>query len=238
VSLTNVEFVADMIELNDTGMEIIRQSLGGNPLQFVVPSYRNYAFNPTGLTASTTTQISMPIPAKFSSLKSIFVMIRDVGTGVAGSFPFSSVTLGNNMNYYFRVGSQILPPKAPYSVPEAFAELAKAMASIADINYLANVEMAYYSLNATVANTDTGFTGIGSGCFAIGLDCENYPNASKSDIFAGMNTNSSDIYFVYNITTLGAAAYINNAVPNPRFDSFALFDQIIIFENSTAYVKF
>jgi hypothetical protein len=53
------------------------------------------------------------------------------------------------------------------------------------------------------------------------------------------NTNPSDIYFVYNITTLANASYLGGAIiPNPRFDSFALFDQIIIFENSTAYVKF
>lgn len=233
IQLDNVEFVASMIELNDMGMEIIRQSLGGNPLQFVVPSYRNYQFVNPAVANNGSLNINVPIPAKFSSLKALYCSIRDK-LNTPTFFPFSSVTGGTFLNYSFRIGSLILPPKFPYSIAECYAELAKAMSSISDINYLANVDMPYYGLSASIAPGDTtlGCTQTGSGCFYIALDCENYPNASKSDIFAGMNTNASDIYLNYvGTNSTGGAITL-------RFDAYALFDQLLIFENSTCYVKF
>jgi len=42
IALSNVEYVANYIELSDVAMGMIQQSLQGQPLQFVVPSYRNY----------------------------------------------------------------------------------------------------------------------------------------------------------------------------------------------------
>ena len=229
LTLNNVEFVAHMLELNDTGMEIIRQSLNNNPLQFVIPSYRNYQFTTPQLGAGQNI-INMPIPAKFSSLKSIFCSIRDKGTNTPTFFPYSSVTGGTFNNYYFRIGSLILPPKFPYNTTEAYAELAKAISSISDINYLANVDQPYYIMSTSTAPSDVGLNNSGSGCFFLGLDCENYPNASKSDIFAGMNTNNSDIYLAYTFTAAGNITL--------RFDAYALFDQLLIFENNTCYVKF
>jgi hypothetical protein len=88
----------------------IQQSLNGNPLQFVVPDYRNYQGS-CGLTNGTGSQYSFPIPAKFSSLKSLFVMCRPKGTGTATFFPYSCNVNGIT-DYYFRVGLQIMPSKA------------------------------------------------------------------------------------------------------------------------------
>jgi hypothetical protein len=51
----------------------------------------------------------MPIPAKFSSLKSIFVCVRD--SAVAPKlkyFPFSCNKFGISQ-YFFRIGAQVLP---------------------------------------------------------------------------------------------------------------------------------
>ena len=78
-----------MIELSDNAMNIIRESQNGQPLQFVNPDYRNYQYNFS--LAASTTQITMPIPAKFSSLKSIFVTARDTAKscGVLTFFPYS-----------------------------------------------------------------------------------------------------------------------------------------------------
>ena len=45
-------------------MEIIRESQNGQILQFCNPDYQNFAFNYS--LAAATTQVTMPIPAKYS----------------------------------------------------------------------------------------------------------------------------------------------------------------------------
>jgi len=78
ISMTSVEYVANFIELGDNAISMIYDSLQGSPLQFVVPDYRNYQFS-YSLVQNVQTGVNIPIPAKFSSLKSLFVMCRDQG---------------------------------------------------------------------------------------------------------------------------------------------------------------
>ena len=62
-----------------------------------------------------------------------------------------------------------------------------------------------------------------------------YKNA-RSTIFAGRNSNTDDIYF--NVT-FGLSATSPNAAPtNIKFDTCAMFDSVIVFENNTCYVIF
>ena len=77
----------------------------------------------------------------------------------------------------------------------------------------------YYSTSAT-----------NSGSFYVGLDLENYSNADKGAIFSGWNSNTDDIYFIGSFTAPAAVT--------ARFDSFALFDTVLVFENGTVYVKY
>jgi hypothetical protein len=72
---------------------------------------------------------------------------------------------------------------------------------------------------------------VNSGSFYIGLDLENYAGSSKENIFAGYNSNTDDIYCVMNFAAQGAAI-------TTRFDAFALFDTVVVFDNNTAYIKF
>jgi hypothetical protein len=81
-----------------------------------------------------------------------------------------------------------------------------------------------------LANADNVLN-VNSGSFYIGLDLENYAGSSKDNIFAGYNSNTDDIYCVMDFAAQGAATTV-------RFDSFALFDTVVVFENNTAYIKF
>jgi hypothetical protein len=228
ISVTNVEYVGNFISLNDQAVGMIYSSLQGQPLQFVVPDYRNYQFNQT-LTNGTASQINFGIPSKFSSLKSIFATIRDQGTGNATYFPCSSVSKGIS-DYYFRVGSQIMPLKNPSTLPEMFSELLKAVGSMSDLNHHPAIDNYTYTLVNSEQNGDTVINK-NSGSFYIGLDLESYANSDKSSIFQGYNSNTDDIFLVINFSGAGAT---NNC----RFDAFALFDSVVVFENNTAYVKF
>jgi hypothetical protein len=222
-------------------MSLIYESIAGRPLQFVYPDYRNYQYSNTGLVYNTLTQLQVPIPAKFSSLKSLFLTFRDQ-YNIATYFPYSSVTKGL-VDYQFRIGASVMPSKAPTStingVPAAsyvehFAELLKAIGNISDLMHTPSIEKASYTLPTSIALNDTNAATCttSSGSFYIGIDLENYAAASKDSLFAGMNTNTDDIYCVAN--------FINPVAGNPniRIDCYALFDCVFICENNTAYVRF
>jgi hypothetical protein len=244
ISITNCEYVANMIELADSAMSIIYGNLGGEPLQFVVPDFRNYQFSQT-LTQDVNTQVTMPIPAKFSSVKSIVVVSRDKGTGANQYFPFSCVTCGIT-DYQFRIGASVMPSKPPSTLCEMYAEVIKAFGSVGDINYQPSIDRRSYTgllTSATgaantlskvslqyVGDSNTAVSGISSGAFYVGLDLENYSSAPKDTIFAGYNTNTDDIFYIGNYTT--------SATGNVRFDAFANFDCVVVCENNTCYVKF
>ena len=227
IGITNCEYIANFIELSDSAMSMVYSSLQGQPLQFVVPDYRNYQF--ASALQNAITQVAMPIPAKFSSLKSLFITCRESGNiNTATFFPYSCVTR-TITDYTFRVGSQLMPTKAVNTIQEMFSEVLKASGSMSDLSYQPSIEKASYSLVASVANNAGG--SVHSGSFYIGLDLENYATAPKDTIFAGYNSNTDDIYAIMTFPAQGG-------VVNTRFDAFALFDEVIVFENGTAYVRF
>ena len=230
MKITNCEYVANLIELSDVAMGMIQSSLNGQPLQYVVPDYRNYQFSAPGLT-NTAQQIQFPIPAKFSSLKSIFVTQRDK-LATLNYFPLSSTKNGIT-SYYFRVGANIYPQKAPEKLPEMFSEVVKAIGSMSNLDHHPSIEKTTYTLDVSPqANSSLLMTNTSSGSFYIGIDLENYANSSnyKESVFSGYNSNTDDTYCVINLTPAVAT--------NLRLDAFALFDEVIVFENNTAFCRF
>lgn len=230
-NIANCELVCNMIELSDEAMGMVSSGLQGNPLQFCFNQYRNYQTT-LAVTNATTTQANFSIPAKFSSLKSLFVTQRDKGTGAVTFFPFSSVANGI-LSYYFRVGAQILPPKYPTKLPEMFAEVLKTVGSIADLNHQPSIDLSSYQLTTSPAlaiATDAGYNASSSGSFYIGLDLENYSSASKDSIFAGYNTNSDDIFCVVD--------FVSQFTGTLRFDAFAMYDCLLVCKDGVAYITF
>jgi hypothetical protein len=235
MTITNCEYIGQFIELNDTAMSIISNSQQGQPIQYVFQDYRNYQYSTTLGQSSTT--VTMPIPAKFASLKSLFVCAREnANISTLTYFPLSCNKF-KIASYFFRIGATVLPSKVPDSVNEMFIEVCKAIASISDLNHHPSIEYVSYSQDNSVANatdsgkvsgdvsiaTGTAFMGtssVNSGSFYVGLDLENYANSDKSQIFAGWNSSTDDIYYIPTF-----AAQTNATVV--RFDSFALYDSLL-----------
>jgi hypothetical protein len=257
--LSNVEYIGTFIELGDVAMEMIQSSLEGQPLQFVFNDYRNYQYN-YAIPVNTNLQVQFPIPAKFSSLKSLFVLPRDQGTGAWGYYPFSTPNFGMT-EYYWRVGPTIMPAKAPNTYSEMYSEFIKAVGSMSDILFSPNIEKVSYqqfnSLPNTVTADGNSATNIGSCRFGIGIDLELYQASDKSSVFAGWNSNTDDIFCVMNYNTnntnpliignsSNGTTNLSNmntwitaaAAQNMRFDAFAMFDSVLVFENGTAYVRY
>jgi hypothetical protein len=226
-NLYNVEYVSEFLELPDSAIQAIESS-SSNPMQMVFPDWRSFTHSAT-LGNNVDTQISMPIPAKFSSLKSIVVNQRQT-LGEVQKYPLSSGTMGL-VSYTFRIGSEVLPSSAPTNTVDFFTEACKCFGSIADINYQPSVDLDSYTQVAplTIDGLDDFFT-VDSGSFLAGIDLETYQNVDKSAIFAGMNTNTSDIFYqpVHKLNGGGSIYYT----------AFANLDTVLVCENGVAYVRY
>lgn len=223
---SGVNYAGEFLELPDSAIAAIK-SASSSPLQMVVPSIRSYTNSAAIVTAGT--QVSFPIPAKFSSLKSIVVATRSTA-GTAAQYPSSHCRFGFQ-NYNFRVGSEVLPSTAPTSLPEVYCEAVKCFGSLADLQLQPSIDNTSFALD--VPNTIAGLTEAStedSGSFLTGIDLEVYQNADKASIFAGTNTNTSDIFYIVNHTPASNVTILQTA--------FANFDQVLVYENGVCYSRY
>jgi hypothetical protein len=222
--LTNIELVCNMIELSDTGLSIVNNAIGNQPLQWVCRDYRNYSQNIILNNADTT--VSIPVPAKFNSLDSLFFSFRPNANGALG-FMSNESTRFSMLEYFFRIGSRTIPAKNPNSPAEMFSELLRAFGCVSDVNHETNVSKTSYEKNVAAVITGAGTPASENviGSFYVGLDLESYANTNISDgVYTGTNTSSDDIFFVPRFAA-------NTANTNVRVDSYALYDQLILISN-------
>jgi len=246
-----VEYIGEFLELPDSAIAAVKAG-SSSPLQMVLPDWRAYTFSTTLSTAST--NVSMPIPAKFSSLKSIVVNQR-FSTGATGYYPVASGRYGLSQ-YTFRVGAETLPSNPPTVLADIFNETAKCFGSIADVNYQPSIDLQSFApddaltvapaTGAFQASYDVAGTNAlpvaissyadgqtrNSGSFAVGIDLESYMAADKSSIFSGMNTNTSDIFFQPTYLAMSSGTPVINLT------AFACYDAVLVCENGVAYTRF
>jgi hypothetical protein len=131
-----------------------------------------------------------------------------------------------------------------------FSELTKAIGSMSDLHFTPSIRKTSYLMSQSVPNTlaleANNASSITSGSFYVGIDLENYVASSKDTIFAGWNSNTDDIYFIGNYNTSQSVApnynlnYSGAALPTAtiRYDAYAHYDSLIIFDRGTAYVQY
>jgi hypothetical protein len=231
----NLAYCGEFLELSDSVISAIRAG-SSNPIQMVLPSWRTYT-NSAQLPHNTAVQVSFPIPAKFSSLKSILVATRS-SSGVNQFFPSSHCAFGvggaNSTGYQFRIGAEVVPSTQPSTFAEIYNEAIKCFGSVADMQNQPSIDLGAFELNAP-SDAGTGtivpYT-INSGSFIIGIDCEVYQNVDKASIFAGLNTNTSDIYAIINYYqgTGSTVTALQTAM--------ASYDQVLVFENGVCYARY
>ncbi len=166
-------------------------------------------------------------------MKSLFCIPRRYADGLETFFPYSSTHFNINQ-WRIRVGNQYLPAKAPNSMVEHYSELIKAIGSLSDINHEPSINWHNYNSISPPANAETATAGAitaRSMCFALGFDLETYAGADKDKIFSGMDTRNSDIYWVIDFFATGIGADVT-----ARFDVYALYDQVLVFENGSVRV--
>ncbi len=87
LTINNVEYICNFMEIADQGMSVIENNLGGGPLKWVVQDYRNYS-HIASVTANA--ELSISIPSFFNSLRSLFMSFREKSAGAITYFPLAS----------------------------------------------------------------------------------------------------------------------------------------------------
>jgi len=223
-TITNLEFVAQLIELSPETIKMIGREKKIIPFTDI-STYSN-SFQ---LTQDTNVDIAFQIPCKVASLKSIFITIRD-RLGTLNYFPLSSVTQGL-LQYNFVIGGKRLPSKTIATYEDASLELLKAFGKCNDMSVLTDINKYAYQQFSSIINNDTATKPSNTleGCFVIGLDLEAYGSESQM-IYSGLNTLTDDIYFQ-------ATFFNTSANLNTRLDAICLYDSNLIIENGTSSVS-
>jgi len=225
-ALTSVNYCGEFLELPDSAISAINSG-SSSPMQMVLPSYRSFTNSAAITTAGTS--VSFPIPAKYSSLKNLFVATR-TSVGADGLYPNSHCKYGLTA-YSFRVGAEVLPSTQPASVPEFYSEAVKCFGSLADLAFQPSVDLVSYALDVPNTIASSGDASLlDSGSFVVGMDMEVYSNADKSSIFAGTNTNNSDIFYNASFTPAGNVTILQTA--------FASYDQVLVYESGVCYARY
>jgi len=255
-SVTSFELELCIVELSDEGQAMVDSYTSPEmPIYIHSNSWRSYTSN---LPSGTSGGVSLLVPARFGSLKTIYLAPRraseTAGSDLATSYTLSSRVNPNFAQYWWRVGSALLPAK--YVVlenstntggyGEAFMELQKTFHSVSSPENASVLPANIYNVAGSGTSTTTVLltpaTAFTTGVygpsatsssylngFLIGQELESF--ALRSDVLlSGYNTLSQNIFFEAQINTPTPTAYTLNF--------FAGFDQIIVIENGIMSVRF
>jgi hypothetical protein len=240
-SISNVEFIGSFIELSDQALAVIQQSQQGAPLTMAVNRWSNLVYN--AQLQNAVTNVSCPVPFKYSSVQCIMNTIRGNAAGVTTFDAYGSNHYNIN-EYWYQFGSESLPTKHPGSSTTGtgdhqtmFNYYCSALGSPYALDYNPLVSLyTYDTMSIPIATAETpnttaqNLTSI-AGAFGIGQELVSFPSANQDQMFSGRNTSTEDIY----MNLIFAA---NGAAPAVRFDFYCLHHAVIICENGQASIRY
>ena len=220
---SDVKLISNMIELSDSAMSVIQNSLAGKPVEWVCQSYSNYVYN--AVLGTAVTNISMPIAAKYNSLKAIYVCMREHADGANTRYADDSPSF-NLAEYSTRIGAKVIPSEKPTTTPQFLAEAERALGCVS------NRHTPHSYTYSQITAVDTSTTLAQSAAFMIGVETESYSNTDIGGrVYQGLNTATDDTFMQMNFNAQPNAA-------NVRFDAYACFDQLIVIDNGAVAVQF
>jgi hypothetical protein len=230
---SDCKLIANFVELSDSAMAIIENSLEGKPVQWVCQSYANYVFTTT--LGTSTTQVSVPIPAKYNSLKALYITMRstDAGAVTRYSDDFCKYFLSQ---YTTRIGSRVIPAEPPTTISQFACEMERALGSASSrispgsynsFQLTRDEPTTVSAVSVDGSNNNAGF----SGAFAVGIETESYSSAPMGSVYQGLNTSTDDIFWQGTFGAQGANTVV-------RFDAYASYDQLITIDNGQVMVQY
>ena len=220
-TISNVRYVAHLIDLDRSFYDRLRMVMddAGGVLQLAGQTYRHFS----GLFAGNgATQITLALPARVKSVKSIFGTFIVAGQmGVAGNYDTSVFQRCGLTSFRFEIGSVRYPQtdvtcNGNDGQAQREAELDKAFGKIGDFQHQ-KAYSAKHTTNDAGARTGTTFNTSCLSAFIVGYDFEAF---NRVMLEQGIDTSSRSlpINFIGNVN--------GNAGADVRADFFVLCDAI------------
>jgi len=194
-TLTNVRYVAQMVELDPTTEQGVMQKSGG---VYQISSESFNSVSHTLASSATPTSANVYLPFKQSSLKSIFAVHRPTANlSTALNKSNTGRVKANISQYQFDIGGTLFPQQ-PVIVDsagaEVFMELKRALQSVAIVN-------GGGCINEVNWNQDTCTTG--DATFTI---CQEFESISEADnvLMSGSNVRNASIHFKSQYSSLAS----------------------------------
>ena len=222
ITLSDIELVCGIVEVDSAAQQMIDASSGGI---FAISStgYKNYTANAGG---NSETEVSLLVPAKASSMKSLFTVMRpQAHLNNAAEFGIGCRDRADLTEFHVSVGGQRVPAGKPIKAQggNAFMELMKCFNGIANLNQRCDFGKTRYELTTSTAS-DTAIAT--KGAFLCGVELEAYGN---DGVESGMNTLGSNIFWNGQFDTITESMH---------FSFFSMYDTLLTVENGILSVKY
>ena len=195
--MSSISYVATFVELEHAADEAVRAqafAMGGGVCRWSGSSYRIFQ---TSL-AATDTAFSQSLPARFSSLSSIFSTFQPADGQNNG--PNKSITnrvLPPGLSINWRIGSTVYPPQKLNTQEEMFAHLARCFNSVSAANH-----------HCSLSHDEYGAEDDGS--FLAGLETTMFNGSDALD--SGVDTQSSStLCFEGSLTAFSGGLLVTSA---------------------------
>ena len=216
LTLSDIELVCGIVEVDSAAQQMIDASSAGI---YAISStgYKNYTSNAGG---SGETEVSLLVPAKASSMKSLFTIMRpQAHLNNAAEFGIGCRDRADLTEFHVSVGGQRVPAGKPIKAQggNAFMELMKCFNGISNLNQRCDFGKTRYELTTSTA-ADTAIAT--KGAFVAGVELEAYGN---DGVESGMNVLGSNMFFNGTFDTITEAMH---------FSFFSMYDTLISVDSS------
>jgi hypothetical protein len=206
-TVSAVELMCDIVELDPAVASAVRKETLSRDGAFKIPLVQWRAYSSTIQAQNDTASIT--IPAKMNSLKNLLVLQREASK-VASRFDSKNDRRGGAStefeNYWFQIGSQMVPAKPVSHVYEAYTELQRSM----------------HDLSIGSGDSVLNRTSYSGSKFMQGLELESLSH--RSDVLnSGLNTMSLNIYWNPKFKAGGYSTAT-------RVDFFAHYDALLMID--------
>ena len=223
ITITNVEYVAEYVELQANAMSAIRSMNGG---RYVISGEQYRSISAT-VPASSTGTYSLLVNHRLSSLKSLWAGMY--GTNNVGNMCLNSVTgrTKNNLNtYQWRIGSNPVPQRPVVAGTAAGVSGAEALMEVEKTIRGVNAVLGACSISKAGYNSQTNSTQIGS--FIMGTELDAFDFTIDKPARSGVDTTSAPVFLDLTFHT-GTYEAVNTIV-------WAHYDASIVVDASTGSV--
>jgi len=212
--VSDVELMLEYVELNSSAAQMISsQNAGGYAISF--DSFANYAS-----TVAAGKNANILIPARYSSLKTLFTIFRlqdDINKPGKKTISARANPITDDGQWYYSIGGKNVPSTPVKSNTEAYAEMSKAIHAFGAVDHTSMIQRSTWTAD--------------SGTYVIASDLETLAHKSKLTE-SGINTLSANTHLIMQFGgTNGLAAAV-------RVDTFAHYDAILLIQNGVCSVQF